>query len=196
MCLKSTTYRHRSYLHLMSVRPEIQRRLESLNAHTQILFDILRKDIVAVHVKPEDNSWSALETANHIYLAEKLSLQYVRYKLTKPDPIPPKHPGIWLRTYLLKWTLISPLKFKAPPTINMRNAQPVLAVEELVAQWKMLREELLELLDQHEEQFRGRLLYKHPFAGRMTLNQMLIFFQDHLVHHTRQLKRILRRVKR
>jgi uncharacterized damage-inducible protein DinB len=96
---------------------------------------------------------------------------------------------------LLKWTLLSPLKFKSPPQINMRNDQPVLGLAELREAWRQSRADLRELLEANEESLRHRLPYRHPYAGRMTLRQMLIFFNDHFAHHERQINRILRDLK-
>jgi uncharacterized damage-inducible protein DinB len=140
--------------------------------------------------KPGPGNWSALEALNHIYLSEKLSLEYVRYKLSRPETIPSSRPDAWLRTWMLKWILYSPLKVKSPPQINMWNAQPVLSLPELKEAWTDLRAGLRQVLDEHEIPLRNKLTYKQPYAGRMTLNQMLIFFDDHLVHHTRQIRRI------
>lgn len=176
----------------MPLRPKIQQRLDALEQRTSQLFNDLNDIPTEVLIRrPEPNSWSTLEALNHIYLGEKLSLQYVKFKLSKPETIPPRRPDAWLRTLVLKWILYSPIKFKSPPQINMRNDQPVLDLSELKAEWSALRVELRDILEQHEVHYRKRLPYKQPYAGRMTLNQMLIFFEDHLAHHSRQIRRIL-----
>jgi len=179
----------------MSLRPGIQRRIESLDKKTKDLFLEMESLSPALLTrKPEPGYWSALEALNHIYLGEKLSLEYVRYKLTRPDTIPARRPDAWLRTLMLKWILYSPLKVKSPPQINMRNEQPLLSLFELHKAWADLRTDLSRILEEHEIPLRNSLTYKQPYAGRMTLNQMLIFFEDHLVHHTRQIRQIIRRI--
>jgi uncharacterized damage-inducible protein DinB len=148
----------------------------------------------SLHIRSAPGYWNALEAINHIFLAEKFSVQYVKYKLTKPETIPRERPDAWFRMLLVKWVLYSPLKFKAPAPINMQNAQPILGISELQEEWGALRKELIEFLEAHEEQWKGKLVYKHPYAGRLTLAQMLIFFEDHLEHHARQIRHILRAV--
>jgi hypothetical protein len=61
--------------------------------------------------------------------------------------------------------------------------------------WNDLRKELIEVLSDYEEQYHNRLVYRQPYAGRMTLSQMLFFFNDHLLHHTRQVRRIVDKVR-
>ncbi len=179
----------------MPLRPKIQRRFDILEAKTLDLFDDLNGIPTEVLVRhPEPGYWNALEAINHIYLGEKLSLQYVRHKLTKPETISKSRPDAWIRTLALKWVLYSPFKFKSPPQINMRSDQPVLALPELKDAWKVLRADLRHILEQHEIPLRHKLPYKQPYAGRMTLNQMMVFFEDHLVHHTRQIRRIIKQV--
>lgn len=180
----------------MSLRPQVQQRLHRLERRTERLFAFTKGfSQESLQKRPAPGYWNALEALNHIFLAEKFSLQYVKYKLTKPETIPAKRPDARFRVLLVKWVLYSPLKFKAPAQINMQNAQPVLGISELQAEWGAFRKELVEFLEAHEEQWKGKLVYKHPYAGRLTLAQMLVFFEDHLVHHTRQIKRILRSVQ-
>lgn len=179
----------------MPLRPKIQLRFDRLEHETHQLFSQL-EDVPSevLSRRPKPGYWNTLEALNHIYLGENLSLQYVKFKLTKPETIPPRRPDAWLRTLVLKWILYSPIKFKSPPQINMRSDQTVLGLSELQIEWKALRMELRDILEQHEEHFRNRLPYKQPYAGRMTFNQMLVFFEDHLAHHTRQIQRILKTV--
>jgi len=184
------------YIYLaMPLRPKIERRLDALDRKTLELFQYLnRVPPELLTQKPKPGYWNALEALNHIYLGEKASMQYVCHKLTKSETIPVKGPDAWFRSLLLKWVLYSPLKFKSPPHIDMSNNQTVLGLGQLKQGWKDLRQELRKLLAGHEEGLTHKLTYKHPYAGRITLLQMLIFFEDHLTHHTRQIRRILGQV--
>ena len=176
----------------MALRPIIRRRMDVLERDKDALFAMVDKVPASLLTEsPGEGKWTALQAINHVYLSELLSIQYVKHKLTKPETIPVRRPDAWFRTLLLKWILYSPLRFKSPPQINMWKDQPVLSLHEVKEAWAKLRKELVGLLGQHEPKFRRRLVYRQPFAGRMTLHQMLIFFKDHQAHHARQVRNIL-----
>lgn len=180
----------------MALRPIIQRRLEKLERNTDVIFAMVEGlPIDLLSMSPGEGQWNVLQVLNHLYLSERLSLQYVKHKLTKPETIPAWRPDAWLRTILLKWVLDSPLKVKSPPQINMWGDQPVMQLAEINTAWTELRKELVAVLSENEERYRNRLVYKQPFVGRMTLNQMLFFFNDHLLHHTRQVRRIVDKIR-
>jgi len=145
--------------------------------------------------QPSPDSWSAIQTANHVYLSEKLSLGYLQKKLSYPDTIPPFHPKSWGGVLLIKLVFATGFKWKAPKTIDMRQDQPILTPAELNAQWPLLRNQLFSFIESHQASFGSHLVYNHPYAGRMTMHQMLMFLNDHLAHHTKQINRILKKVK-
>lgn len=144
--------------------------------------------------QPDPKSWSAGQVANHLYLSEKLSLAYLRKKMSYPDTIPPFHIKSWGGILLYKLVFASGIKFKAPKQISMWEIQEVLPADQLDRKWNELRVELFGFLREKYPQFRNRLVYNHPFAGRMTMNQMLIFLNDHIRHHTKQVRRILKKI--
>ena len=142
--------------------------------------------------KPSPGSWSAIEAANHIYLSEKLSLAYLKKKMAYPDTIPSYHFKSWGGVLLIKLVFATGYKWNAPETIDMRHQQPVLTPAELNIKWPLQRQELLSFIESHQSAFGSHLAYRHPYAGRMTMHQMLIFLNDHLGHHMKQIDRILK----
>ncbi len=142
--------------------------------------------------QPSPGSWSAIETANHVYLSEKLSLGYLKKKMAYPDTIPPFHFKSWGGVLLIKLVFRTGYKWNAPETIDMRHQQPVLTPAELNTQWPLQRKEMLSFIESHQAAFGSHLAYRHPYAGRMTMHQMLIFLNDHLGHHMKQINRILK----
>jgi hypothetical protein len=181
----------------MSLSSGIRKRITRLDLKTRQLFTLLYAQNPAQLVAiPRPDAWSALMAVNHIYLGEQLSLQYVQHKLRAPDSIPGKGPDAWFRTLVLKWVLMSPLKFRSPAPINMRNEQPLLGLQDLETAWAAQRASMTRLLEEYESRMRNRIPYKHPYAGRLTLGQMLIFFEDHQDHHHRQIKSILKEVSK
>jgi uncharacterized damage-inducible protein DinB len=144
--------------------------------------------------QPDPNTWSIGQIANHLYLSELLSTTYLRKKLSYPDTIPAFSIKSWWSLFWVKFILWTNFKVKAPPKINMWDNQEVLLPQELDIKWNQLRTELVEIILDHLPQFNSHLVYNHPFAGRMTMKQMLIFFNHHMYHHLRQAKQILRKI--
>ena len=143
------------------------------------------------HTHPSPESWSVAQAANHIFLSEQLSLAYLKKKLSYPDTVPPFHIKSWGAVLLIKLVLWTRYKRKAPKAINMWEQQTILSMAELDQQWRILRIELYAFIEKHQLSFGTHLAYNHPFAGRMTMHQMLIFLNDHLEHHLKQVDRII-----
>lgn len=180
----------------MSLRPPIRRQIDRLETGTMRLFALVQ-DVPeeTLSRQPFEGYWSALQAVNHIYLVEKLSLQYIHKKLQAPEKLKPYTISTWPRVWMLIWALRSPLKFKAPPQARMEEGQELLALNALRPAWEDLRGSLLDTLSVHETGMRTKLVFRHPFTGRLTLGQMLIFLNEHLRHHTVQVRRILKAVQ-
>jgi uncharacterized damage-inducible protein DinB len=145
--------------------------------------------------QPPSGGWSIAQTANHIFLSENLSLSYLKKKLSYPDTVPPFSITSWGGVLLIKFVFLTSYKVKAPKAINMRDEQVILAQGDLDQKWATLRADLIDFVKQQEPVMGSRLAYKHPFAGRMTMYQMLIFLNDHMAHHMRQIERIMENIK-
>lgn len=145
--------------------------------------------------QPASDAWSVAQIASHLYLSEQLSLAYLRKKLSFPDTVPPYRVTSWTGIALIKLTFWSSWRVKAPATIDMWKHQPILDAAELSSKWNDLRHEIITFLDLHASQFRSHLVFRHPFAGRLTMRQMLIFMTDHLVHHRKQAERTIKRIR-
>ena len=147
-----------------------------------------------MHRVPAPGAWTVAQALNHIYLSEQLSINYVRRKLEETSDFPKSGLSSWVRSMILKCALRSPLKYKSPKAVNMREGQPMLAVNELHPLWMQQYDALDELIEEYELKLRKYDAFKHPVVGRMNLNQMLIFFQDHQDHHRKQIGQILKKV--
>jgi uncharacterized damage-inducible protein DinB len=144
--------------------------------------------------QPDITTWSILQVANHLYLSENFSLAYIRKKLSYPDTIVPFNIKSWWSTVFVMASLWLPIRTKAPKNIDMRNDQPVLSPDELDKKWEQVRQELVATLEESSSKFKTHLVFRHPFAGRMTLTQMLMFFNHHIAHHRRQILKIKKRI--
>ena len=143
---------------------------------------------------PDAATWSPGQVGNHLYLSEKLALLYLRKKLSFPEKVPGYHPRSWAGVPLYKAVLASVIKVKAPKNISMWEGQEVMPLHELIQKWNDLRKELFTFVSEEYPHFPHHLVFNHPFAGRLTFRQTLMFFGDHIDHHRRQLKRIIRQI--
>lgn len=173
--------------------PRCRLQFEKMERKKQAVLGLIRTLPADKYYKqPHPQSWSPAQVANHLFLSEKLSFAYIKKKMMYPDTIPPYHFKSWLSIYYLKLVFGSFIKTKAPPGINMWEQQPILLPDVLEKQWHELRDEMAAYFETTYPQFKNHLVYNHPFAGRLTMRQMLIFFNGHISHHICQLKRIIR----
>ncbi len=149
----------------------------------------------AYYTQPTSNSWSIAQAANHLYLSESSSLSYLKKKMAYPTTIPHYQIKSWGALAALKFSFSSPFKFKAPPKINMWDDQPILSQTDLIEKWTALRITLFEFIRLHQPEFGSHLVFKHPFVGRLTMYQMLIFLNDHMRRHQKQMYQISQKLK-
>jgi len=143
--------------------------------------------------QPDPYTWSVGQIATHLYLSEKLSLTYLRKKLSYPDSLLPYSVRSWWSLYFVNFILWSPVKVKAPAPINMWKESEILLPDDLDMKWNAVRGEMAALISENLPRFKSHLVYNHPLSGRMTMRQMLIFFNHHIAHHIRQIHRILKK---
>jgi len=143
------------------------------------------------HTQPDQRTWSVGQVAQHLYMSERNSLAYLKKKLSYPDTVPRFHPKSWGGIGLIKLVFAIGYKIKAPESIDMSKMESIMDLEELKTKWGELRLELISFLERNEPTFGRHMAFRHPFAGRMTMHQMLIFINDHFRHHQQQIKRIL-----
>jgi len=175
---------------------QIIKQFENLERKQIKLFDLISALAPETYYQQHTpNSWSIAQTANHLYLSEKGSLAYLTKKIKYPDTIPAFQIKSWLAVMMLKFSFYSPIRFKAPPAINMWAEQPLLSQTEIIEKWKANRKALIDFIKSNHPLFGSHLVYKHPFVGRMTMYQMLIFFNDHMNRHLKQIERIRKQIK-
>lgn len=134
--------------------------------------------------------WSVCQVLAHLITAEKLSVQYMAKKIQ----------GIHAAANTSWREEIRMLIFKASQRLPLRYRAPVLLVEQtpayaslaaLVSDWDRVRSELKNLLEKIRDEHIGRQLLKHPVAGRVNIRHAMVFFSEHILHHHRQLNRLL-----
>jgi uncharacterized damage-inducible protein DinB len=144
--------------------------------------------------KPEENAWSVVEVMQHVRMSERHSVAYVRHKVQSGSPVAASGWRQRLRLLSLQIFLRSPFKFKAPKVVN-EDSFPEERFDKLVQGWKSERAALRELLTTLDEAWLHKELFRHPLAGRMSLNHMLTFFHEHFDRHREQIRRTAGAVK-
>jgi len=173
------------------VQPDLARRFERLEATRGRALGMLDGlDHAALNRPPAPGKWSALQVLHHVITAEALTLGYVRKKMQAGGALPPAGVSSRLRLLAVQLVLASPLRVRAPGAIG--NVPPEIAADGLRARWDAVRRELRDLLETFPAGLLGRLVFRHPYAGRMTLAHALGNLQAHLDHHIPQVERALR----
>jgi hypothetical protein len=126
---------------------------------------------------------------HHIVTAEALTLGYVRKKMQAGDSLPRAGLASRLRLLALEATLASPLRFRAPAAVA--GVPPEIDAAELRARWDGVRRDWRELLESFPPELVNRLVFRHPRAGRMSLEHALGTLEAHLAHHVPQVRRAL-----
>lgn len=162
--------------------------------------EIARNEIIALaQSAPQDqlsrqaspNKWSALQILTHLYISEQLSFSYIKKKSLGIDSLDDAGFKQALLIPVLKISQRLPLRFKAPKVVLEHTPEP-LPLETLINQWNLLRLELRSHLENLPDKHVHRLVYKHPFAGRMSLPQAIQFFAEHIKHHKPQIIKALK----
>lgn len=138
-----------------------------------------------------EGKWSIQQILAHLIAAEKLSIMYLQKKMLGITEA--ENTGLWeeAKMILLRISQRLPFKFKAPKTV-VDNTPSYASFEELMADWDKTRAELKTLLEKFDDTQIKKQIYKHVRAGRLNIQHALMFFQEHIVHHTPQINRLLK----
>jgi hypothetical protein len=144
--------------------------------------------------RPSPEGWSALQVCHHLLKSEELALCYLRKKLSFNPKLKPANMATKMRKKLLLTYLSTPIKYRAPAAVGDDVLPVWSSLHEVEKHWKMCRHDFAMFLSQLPEDVFDKEVYKHPFAGRLCLEGMLHFFEQHFNRHVKQIKRTLRRV--
>ncbi|MFQ5527136.1 MAG: DinB family protein [Thermoanaerobaculia bacterium] len=139
---------------------------------------------------PSGGGWSVAQIVAHVISAEGRSLAYLERKTQEaPERIPRAGVLGRFRSAALGWVLRSSIRVPAPPGAGeVPNAAEL---DELRADWEQVRAAWSGFLETFPTELENRAVYKHPVAGRMSLEQALRFLILHLERHSGQVERTL-----
>lgn len=170
----------------------LMQRLEALEVRRRALFERLEGlDPDLLNRPPGEGRWSMVQVMSHLIRSEELSLSYLQRKVDNPEGLPNVTMKGWLRLLTLAVVLRSPLRFKAPAAAAEvpDNEDPAATRR----RWDDVRAGWRSLLEHFPPELRKKGVFRHPFAGRMTIAQTLAFMGEHFRHHEKQIDAIRRR---
>ncbi len=176
----------------MTMKPSVLVRLDDLDARLEILLAALEPyQDEQLNRRPAPDRWSPLMIMHHLMISETKSLAYLQKKLSFNPKLKRASVGDRLRSLGLTVFLHLPFKFKAPGVVSGSALPERSTLSETAKQWRKLRRELRSFLSELPETYWNKSIYRHPRAGRMSLEGMLGFFIDHFERHRKQIERML-----
>ena len=141
-----------------------------------------------------DGGWNAIQVMDHIITSEFGTLSYMKKKTqAKPEELTQAEDDSKENSDKLNNALISDRQWKAPDILPHPTDED--GFETKMLQWSKVRQSFFAFLDELAPDYYEKQIFKHPFAGRLNLEQTLGFVLNHIVHHKHQIHRIQEAMK-
>lgn len=150
-------------------------------------------DEKTLHLKPAIDKWSIIQIIFHLVKAEHISIISIQNNLLKNKNTSNAGMSSRIRAVVLNYALRTPLKFKAPKILG--NMPDSYNLNELKKKWIKLRCDLKAILKNIKPEDAKRNLFRHPYAGDVSIFQALDFIREHFLHHNKQIERIRNKAK-
>lgn len=82
-----------------------------------------------------------------------------------------------------------PLKFKAPKIVS--SVPENISLDSLKSDYDKNTVSFKQLLQNFPNELMGKLIFKHPIVGLLTIEQTVGFLAEHYLHHERQMDKLL-----
>ena len=173
------------------MNPRLQKLFDKLEDDRIQLFKEVEKLSAEQFQKSIDGKWSVQQIMSHLYIAEKLSHQYMAKKVLGIKEAERSGLVEELKMIVLQLSQRLPFKFKVPHGLNELTPTG-LSFEQLRELWETERGELKIFLEKFEPEYLDKKIYRHVRAGLLNIQHALIFFREHYIHHLLQIKRLMR----
>jgi uncharacterized damage-inducible protein DinB len=171
----------------------VQTLLQQLESQRlELMKELSNHDNTKLNKRPSPEAWSVTQTLLHLMTAETASIAYIRKKLSFNGPIPKAGVKSKFRRFTLWLAFALPLKYKAPK--NLEVFPDFTDFNELKNKWAAQRLDLQSFIASLPDNILESEIWRHQVAGKMTIAQMLDFFQDHVKRHQKQIQRTLKTV--
>lgn len=171
------------------MNPKLKKEWTALEEEKKIFEREIRKaNLIQQQYSPKPESWNMLQVLAHLVAVEKTSFDFLISK-NYTNARPAKGIRHFFQSYLLSLGLLSPFRFKAPPIQSLSPSRDIEA-EALFLQWKKEGEKARLFLEKFPEEKLSYLIFRHPVAGWLTMEQTVKFLKEHIQHHHYQVRRI------
>ena len=177
-----------TYSHLQLMNPSLESRYLKLEeSRNRLIAELEGLDEELLNRPTATGKWSINQIVAHLIQVEQLTNSYIQRKVQeeKLESVSLAHV---LRSLMLRIALHSGMKFKAPAAVAKVPAYAHL--NSLRIQWDAARYQLEDTLTELPQQQLDKCVFRHPYAGMLTISQTLDFLQDHFTHHARQIARL------
>lgn len=171
----------------------ISKRIKAMTEdYNDLISELEKYDDSILNKKPNPESWSVLQVIHHLMLSEDYALKYVKKKLSFNPKL--KNTGLQTQFRVFLWDayLYAPFKFNAPAAINTENLPETSSLAEIKEKYPVIRQNTTDFFETVSDELLRKEVYKHPFAGRLSLAGMLHFQAGHFKRHRSQINKILK----
>lgn len=156
-------------------------------SRNKLLKDLQSIDNTQLNTPSAEGKWSIGQILAHLLQVEQVTISSIQHKLQQEElhTVSLKNK---VRAVLLKLALNSGMKFKAPPAVA--TVPTIVSLEQIRQQWDETRYKLEDLLTELPPALLDKCLFRHPYAGMLTISQTLTFLQDHFNHHLHQIQHL------
>ena len=144
-----------------------------------------------LHRAPVEGAWSPLQVMQHIALVERASVDYLLYKYGQHEPPPRQTLRTRFNGKVAVASLASPLKFKAPPAVDVarQDVMDAPTLDDVHRDLLSTRADFRRLLSTAPPAWLAGAVYRHPRAGRMSLDDLALMLLTHHNRHEKQIER-------
>jgi hypothetical protein len=154
---------------------------------TEVLAELEQWSLSRLSFRPASDAWSAIEVLDHIVRSETGIQAAVKRGLQNPQVL---RLTDRLRVAALERALRSDQTFPVPRGAASTYPDTRVTFPEVTSRWKQSRIELRSLLDGLSTSDTSGGVFRHPFAGWMTIVEVFGNLSAHLYHHRFQLARL------
>lgn len=153
---------------------------------TSFLARLSDLDDAQLGFRPRADAWSALEVAEHVLLAEQISIETILRLAGRPSK---KRTWFQRLGYAGVWLVLKlGIRVSSPARITLPTGR--MTLREIRTEWEAHRRKLGGYLRDLEPGAGDVAGFAHPIAGPLTLREGLLFLSRHLAHHRAQLERL------
>jgi hypothetical protein len=171
--------------------------LMRMDKRRQIVAELLlaqKQEVLIFRGSPD--SWSPIDVVEHLVLSEFFVRRSLSRAARQAVSGPPLSMRQRLNGTLLYVALQSPLRFKVPEAARGVSPSGRTELPPLLEKWDHTRAAIGDTVSTMSPEQLAHPVFTHPLAGAVGIDAALGFVDAHLLHHYRQIQRILRSAAR